>query len=163
MVMVDVVDSEGGNKYIRYDVVLDTRFKDGEYHAADLNAFEGERWNALYYTKSADAGKPLLAHFMLSNDNNRADAGYDPVHRFGEVICYDLNKYNFSSDSAMIFLSIRQSEKQKSIVTEAPQIVGSIFGTGYWFVAGFVGVVCGAGVTVTAQVIAKKAKKRRTQ
>ena len=163
MVMVDVVDSEGGNKYVRYDVVLDMRFKDGEYHAADLNAFEGERWNALYYTKSSDAGKPLLADFVLSNNNNRADAGYDPVHRFGEVICYDLNKYNFSSDSAMIFLSIRQSEKQKSIVTEAPQVVGSIFGTGFWLVAGCVGIVCGVGVTLTAQVIAKKAKKRRKQ
>ena len=163
MVMVDVVDSEGGNKYVRYDVVLDMRFKDGEYHAADLNAFEGERWNALYYTKSSDAGKPLLADFVLSNNNNRADEGYAPVHRFGEVICYDLNKYNFSSDSAMIFLSIRQSEKQKSIVTEAPQVVGSIFGTGFWLVAGCVGIVCGVGVTLTAQVIAKKAKKRRKQ
>ena len=162
-VMVDVVDSEGGNKYVRYDVVLDMRFKDGEYHAADLNAFEGERWNALYYTKSSDAGKPLLAYFVLSNNNNRADAGYDPVHRFGEVICYDLNKYNFSSDSAMIFLSIRQSEKQKSIITEAPQIVGSIFGTRFWFVAGFVGFACGVGATLTAQVIAKKAKKRGKQ
>ena len=163
MVMVDVVDSESGNKYVRYDVVLDMKFKDGAYHAADLNAFEGERWNALYYTKSSDAGKPLLAYFVISNDNNRADAGYIPVHRFGEVICYDLNKYNFSSDSAMIFLSIRQSEKQKSIVTEAPQLAGSIFGTGFWFVAGCVGFVCGVGVTLTAQVIVKKAKKRRKQ
>jgi hypothetical protein len=162
MVMVDVVDSESGNKYVRYDVVLDMSFKDGEYHAADLNAFEGERWNALYYTKSSDAGKPLLAYFVISNDNNRADAGYDPVHRFGEVICYDLNKYNFSSDSAMIFLSIRQSKKQKSIVTEAPQIVGSIFGTGLWFVAGCVGIVCGVGVTLTAQVIVKKRKNEES-
>ena len=163
MVMVDVVDSEGGNKYVRYDVVLDMRFKDGEYHAADLNAFEGERWNALYYTKSSDAGKPLLADFVLSNNNNRADEGYAPVHRFGEVICYDLNKYNFSSDSAMIFLSIRQSEKQKSIVTEAPQVVGSIFGTGFWLVAGCAGIACGVGATLAVQAIAKKAKKRRKQ
>ena len=162
-IMVDVVDTDGGNKYVRYDVVLDMKFKDGAYHAADLNAFEGERWNALYYTKSADAGKPLLADFVLSNNNNRADEGYIPVHRFGEVICYDLNKYNFDSDSAMIFLSIRQSERQKSIIPEAPQVVGSIFGTGFWLVAGCVGIVCGVGVTLTAQVIAKKAKKRRKQ
>ena len=161
MVMVDVVDSESGNKYVRYDVVLDMKFKDGAYHAADLNAFEGERWNALYYTKSSDAGKPLLADFMLSNNNNRADEGYDPVHRFGEIICYDLNKYNFSSDSAMIFLSIRQSERQKSIVTEAPQVVGSIFSTGFWIVAGGVGIVVGIGITLAVQVIAKKAKKRK--
>jgi hypothetical protein len=163
MVMVDVIDTDGGNKYVRYDVVLDMRFKDGAYHAADLNAFSGERWNALYYTKSSDAGKPLLADFVLSSNDNRADEGYIPVHRFGEVICYDLNKYNFDSDSAMIFLSIRQSERQKSIIPEAPQVVGSIFGTGFWLVAGCVGIVCGVGVTLTAQVIAKKAKKRRKQ
>ena len=161
MVMVDVVDTDGGNKYVRYDVVLDMKFKDGAYHAADLNAFEGERWNALYYTKSADAGKPLLADFVLSNNNNRADEGYIPVHRFGEVICYDLNKYNFDSDSAMIFLSIRQSERQKSIIPDAPQVVGSIFGTGFWLIAGGVGVVCGVVATFAVQVIAKKIKKRR--
>ena len=160
-IMVDVVDTDGGNKYVRYDVVLDMKFKDGAYHAADLNAFEGERWNALYYTKSADAGKPLLADFVLSNNNNRADEGYIPVHRFGEVICYDLNKYNFDSDSAMIFLSIRQSERQKSIIPDAPQVVGSIFGTGFWLIAGGVGVVCGVVATFAVQVIAKKIKKRR--
>jgi hypothetical protein len=162
MVMVDVVDSESGNKYVRYDVVLDMRFKDGEYHAADLNAFEGERWNALYYTKSSDAGKPLLADFVLSNDNSRADEGYAPVHRFGEVICYDLNKYNFSSDSAMIFLSIRQSERQKSIIPDAPQVVGSIFGTGFWLISGSIGIVCGVGVTVIVKTVIKKIKKRRS-
>jgi hypothetical protein len=163
MIMVDVVNTAGGDKYVKYDVVRDVLKKNGEYPAADLNAFSGERWNAIYYTKSADAGKPLLADFVLSNNNNRADAGYDPVHRFGEVICYDLNKYNFSSDSAMIFLSIRQSEKQKSIVTEAPQVVGSIFGTGFWLVAGCAGIACGVGATLTVQAIAKKAKKRRKQ
>ena len=161
-IMVDIVDTDGGNKYVRYDVVRDMKYKDGEYHAADLNAFEGERWNALYYTKSADAGKPLLADFVLSNNNNRADEGYIPVHRFGEVICYDLNKYNFDSDSAMIFLSIRQSERQKSIIPEAPQVVGSIFGTGFWLISGSIGIVCGVGVTVIVKTVIKKIKKRRS-
>ena len=160
--MVDIVDTDGGNKYVRYDVVRDMKYKDGEYHAADLNAFEGERWNALYYTKSADAGKPLLADFVLSNNNNRADEGYIPVHRFSEVICYDLNKYNFDSDSAMIFLSIRQSERQKSIIPEAPQVVGSIFGTGFWLISGSIGIVCGVGVTVIVKTVIKKIKNRRS-
>jgi hypothetical protein len=62
----------------------------------------------------------------------------------------------------MIFLSIRQSERQKSIIPEAPQVVGSIFGTGFWLIAGSIGIVCGVGVTVIVQTVIKKIKKRRS-
>ena len=161
-IMVDIATTEDGDKYVRYDVVREVLSKDGEYPAADLNAFEGERWNAIYYTKSSDAGKPLLADFEVSDNDNRSDEGYLSVHRFGEVICYDLNKYNFSSDSAMIFLSIRQSEKQKFVSEDAPVVVGSIFDTGFLFIVGGVGIVCGVGVTMATQLIIKKIKKHRT-
>ena len=93
--MIDLVSSDSGDTYVKYNVVYEANTqKDGTYHAADLNAFEGQRWNALYYTKNEKAGKPLLASFEISAVNNRADDGYLPVHRFGEVVCYDLNKYN---------------------------------------------------------------------
>ena len=160
MAMVDLVKTVDGDRYIKYDVVLDMKLKDGAYHAADLNAFEGERWNALYYTKNSEAGKPLLADFEISNSDNNAGKGYSPVHRFGEVVCYDLNKYNFSSKSDTIFLSIRQSENLKSDYADVPDIVGAIIGEGFWALAGCLGVVIGAGGTILTNSFLKKKKSK---
>jgi hypothetical protein len=134
------------------------KLKDGAYHASDLNAFEGERWNALYYTKNSEAGNPLVADFEISNSDNHAGEGYSPVHRFGEEICYDLNKYNFSSNSDTIFLSVRQSENLKSDYADVPDIVGAIFGTGFWALAGCVGIVVGVGGTLVTNYFLKKKK-----
>jgi hypothetical protein len=158
-VMVDLVRTPDGDRYVKYDAVLDATLRDGKYHTADLNAFEGERWNALYVSRSSEAGKPLLADFEVSNDNNRADEGYLAVHRFGEVVCYDLNKYNFSSSSDAIFMTVRQSENLKSDVTDVPDVVGSIFGTGLWLIAGSVGVLLGVGGTVGVMALKNKKKK----
>jgi hypothetical protein len=160
MAMVDLVKTVDGDRYIKYDVVLDMKLKDGAYHAADLNAFEGERWNALYYTKNSEAGKPLLADFEISNSDNNAGKGYSPVHRFGEVVCYDLNKYNFSSKSDTIFVSIRQSENLKSDYADVPDIVGAIIGEGFWALAGCLGVVIGAGGTILTNRFLNKKKSK---
>ena len=60
--MVDLIETKDGDRYIKYDVVYEAEAqKDGSYAAGDLNAFKANRWNALYYTKSYEAGKPLLA------------------------------------------------------------------------------------------------------
>ena len=157
--MVDLIDTADGDRYIKYDVVTEITMKDGAYPAGDLNAFSAQRWNALYYTKSYEAGKPLLADFVLSKVNNRPEEGYLAVHRFGEEICYDLNKYNFSKDSDSLFLSIRQSENQKTVVAEVPTIIGSLFGNGILFLAGGVGLAFGIGGTVGLQSMLKKKKK----
>ena len=159
--MVDLIDTADGDRYIKYDVVREVTIRDtktGTYHPADLNAYEAQRWNALYYTKSYEAGKPLLADFVLSNASNRAGEGYLPVHRFGEVVCYDLNKYTFKSSSDTIYLSIAQSENQKSAVADVPEVVGSVFGTGFLFLIGGAGLVIGAGATVGVQSVLKKKK-----
>ena len=145
-----------------YDAVLEATVRDkkaGKYHPGDLNAYEAQRWNAVYYTKSYEAGKPLLADFALSNVSNKAGEGYLPVHRFGEVVCYDLNKYNFKSSSDIIYLSVAQSENQKSAVADVPDIVGSVFGTGFLFLAGGLGLAIGAGATVGVQSVLKKKKE----
>ena len=160
MAMVDLVKTADGDRYIKYDVVLDAKLKDGAYHAADLNAFEAERWNALYYTKNSEAGMPLLADFEVSNSDYNTDKGYSPVHRFGEVVCYDLNKYNFSSKSDAIFVSIRQSENLKSDYADVPDIVGAIVGEGFWALAGCLGVVVGAGGTILTNSFLNKKKSR---
>ena len=159
--IVDVVNTESGDKYVKYDVVYEAQpQKNGDYAAGDLNAFEGQRWNALYYTKDAHAGSPLLAEFVLSNNDNRADEYYSPVHHFGEIICYDLNKYNFSSGSDSIFLSVEKSENAKSTIEDVPDVVGSIFGTGFLFIVVGVGIVFGTAGTLGTQFFLNKQQKK---
>ena len=160
--MVDLVNTPDGDRYIKYDVVYEAQTKDGKEHAGDLNAYKGERWNALYYTKNSEAGNPLLADFTVSTNNNRPENGYSAVHRFGETVCYDMNKYNFSGDSAVVFMSVAQSDKKKSDVTSVPDVVGTIFSTGLWFFAGTLGIALGIGGTLGTQFILNKKKKENS-
>ena len=161
--LVDLIDTPDGDRYIKYDVVYGAELggeNNNELVAADLNAFEAQRWNALYYTKSYEAGKPLLAdEFKVSTRSNVPDAKYMPVHGFGEVICYNLNKYNFDYDDS-IYLSIRQSSNQKSAVADVPELIGSVFSTGWLVLAGGCGITVGAGATILAENIVKRKKNK---
>ena len=159
--MVDLINTPDGDRYIKYDVVYEAEPQaDGTLIAADLNAFSAERWNALYFTKSYEAGKPLLAgEFEVSNKNNVPDKNYAPVHRFGEVVSYNLNKYNFDDDYT-IYLSVKQSKKQKAAVADVPELVGSVFGTGYYILAGGVGVALGIGGTIGTTAIINRRKTK---
>lgn len=161
--MVDIVNNGERDVYVKYDVVYEAvAQKDGGYCAGDLNAFEGQRWNALYYTKSADAGKPLFAEFTVSNVSNRAGEGYLAVHRFDEVICYDLNKYNYSSKSDNIFLSVERSENSKSGAAEVPAVVGAMFGEESAFLVCGIGLALGVGGTLGVQFLLNKKKKENS-
>ena len=160
--LVDLIETVDGDRYIKYDVVFNAETnKDGVYETADLNAFEGQRWNAVYYTKSYEAGKPLLADaFSISSSNSTPKDGYAPIHRFGEVVCYNLNKYTYGSTPG-IYLSVKQSKNDKSAVADVPTIVGSMIGTtGFLFLAGGAGLALGVGGTVATQGIINKNKKK---
>jgi hypothetical protein len=159
--LVDLIKTVDGDRYIKYDVVYNAEVnEEGVYEAADLNAFAGQRWNALYYTKSYEAGKPLLANsFLLSTSSNTAKTGYAPVHRFGEVSCYNLNKYNFSGNKTL-YLSVKQSKNNKAAVADVPEVVGSMFGTGFLFLAGGIGAALGVGGTIVTQGFLKKKKSK---
>ena len=158
--IVDIVDTVDGDRYIKYDVVYEAETRGSDKYApADLNAYDAQRWNALYYTKSYEAGKPLLANaFVVSNTSNKPKTGYMAVHRFGEVICYNLNKFNFKEDTS-IYLSVKQSKNQKSAVTDVPEVVGSMFSAGFLILAGGIGAVAGVGGTVATYEIIKKKKR----
>jgi hypothetical protein len=162
--MVDLIDTKDGDRYIKYDVVYEVEpQEDGTFIGADLNAFEASRWNAMYYTKSYEAGKPLLANeFVVSTTSNVPAEKYMPVHRFGEVVCYNLNKYNFNDDHS-IFLSVKQSDKQKSAVADVPVIVGSVFSAGYMILAGGVGLIAGVGGTIGTVEIIKRRKTKKNK
>ena len=157
--MVDLIDTVDGDRYVKYDVVYEAeQQKDGSYAAADLNAFKAQRWNAMYYTKSYEAGKPLLADaFVVSTTSNAPAQDHMPVHRFGEVVCFNLNKYNFNEKQS-IYLSVKQSENQKAAVAGVPEVVGSMMSTGVLFLIGGAGLIVGVGGTIGVQAIMKKKK-----
>ena len=159
--LVDLIDTPDGDRYIKYDAVFNAESnKDGVYEVVDLNAFKGQRWNALYYTKSYEAGNPLLADtFTVSTSSNTPKKNYAPVHAFGEVVSFNLNKYNYNY-STSIYLSVKQSENNKSAVADVPEIVGSVFGAGYWILAGSIGAVVGIGGTLATQGLIKKKKNK---
>ena len=161
LAMVDLVNTVDGDRYIKYDVVYNIETNDrGVYDAGDLNAFEGKLWNALYYTKSYEAGKPLLADsFVVNNTSNAPKSGYTPVHLFGEVVCYNLNKYNYSGNTN-IYLSVKQSKNDKAAVADVPEVVGSMVGTGFLFLAGGLGAAAGVGATIATHKIIKSKKKK---
>ena len=83
------------------------------------------------------------------------------MHRFDEVICYDINKYNFSSDSDAIFWSIEQSEYEMPDVIDAPNVVGSMFSSEYFAISVAIGAVIGAGGTVCTQLYMNKKNKSK--
>ncbi len=161
--MVDTVETINGNRYVNYKGV-NSFYKDGDKtaeKAGDTNGYDGDQWNALYFTKSYEAGKPLLAKFKVSNNNNKADDKYLPIHRFGEEICYDLNKYNFSDKSPSIYLSVKQSKNDKAAVADVPEVVGSMFSGGLWMLFGGVGALFGVGGTLGTQALIKKKREKK--
>ena len=162
--LVDLIETPDGDRYIKYDVVYDIEPGErGELVAADLNAFEASRWNALYYTKSYEAGKPLLAdEFKISNRSNVPDKNYMPVHRFGELVCYDLNKYNFDDDHS-IYLSVKQSQNQKAAVADVPELIGSVFSTGWLIFVGGIGAALGVGSSLGIQKLAKTGRSKKDE
>ena len=75
------------------------------------------------------------------------------------MVCYNLNRYNFDYDTD-IYLSVKQSKNNKSAVAEVPELVGSMFGTGFLLLAGGLGVVVGVFGTVLTQGMMKKKKSK---
>jgi hypothetical protein len=74
-------------------------------------------------------------------------------------VSYNLNKYNFNDDHT-IYLSVKQSDNQKSAVADVPEIVGSVFSTGYIFLAGGLGLLIGVGGTFGTLEIIKRRKSK---
>ena len=105
--------------------------------------------------KGAAAGNKRI----VSTSNNKPKDNYTPVHRFGEVICYDLNKYNFDYGTS-IYLSVKQSKNDKAAVADVPQVVGSVFGSGLWLLIGSAGAIFGVGGTLGTQALLKKKKSK---
>lgn len=146
--MVENVETENGDRYIRYGVVNSFFEEDGEVKtkAGDTNGYDGYQWNAIYYTKNYEAGKCILA--SADWPTSEADFGkYAPVHPFGQKdLCYDLNDFTGGDEYEEIYLSFQTSNAQKAAAANVPTVVGSIFNYGMMAISGVVGLGLGMGI-----------------
>ena len=160
-VLVDVKETDLGDKYIKYTAAK--VFEDGKLSEknADFNAYEGKEWNALYYTKDANAGNCLTPNFVFSDSNSTVARRYQGISMFGETNAFNLNSNVFNADAKGAYVTVRYSTAKKAAAS-VPTVVGSIFsGGGLYVVAALGGAVVGIGGTLLLQKAAK-AKKKET-
>ena len=153
--MVDTVSTANGNRYINYNVV-NSLYKDGDKTAekpGDLNAYDGIQWNAIYYTKSYEAGKCMTAtgYFIDSASNF---GKYTPVAAFGTKNCYDLNSFNDNGSTENIYVAFGNSNNKKTAETSVPTVIGSMFAYGAMAVSGVAGM--GLGMCIMSLIKRKK-------
>ena len=95
--------SPGANGLLRYDLI---QSPDGK---ADLNAYEGKQWNALYSSQNTDAGRPIQvtdgeAPFIVQYKDAKNPAGYKAVKNFDEIYAANLNANVREDDAPAVFL-----------------------------------------------------------
>ena len=98
----DVNDSDNRG-LLRYDLI---QSPDGK---ADLNAYEGKQWNALYSSQNTQAGKPIVvpdgsAPFIVKKNDAANPAGYKAVRNFDELYAANLNANVKEGDAPAVYL-----------------------------------------------------------
>ena len=82
-------NASGKSGLLRYDLI---HSPDGK---ADLNAYNGKQWNALYSSQNSDAGKPIVVEndepFIIKTGNAESPSGYKAVKNFDEIYAANLN------------------------------------------------------------------------
>ena len=150
--MVDTVETENGSRFINYTVV-NSLCADGTEKPGDTNGYSGKQWNAIYYTKSFEAGKCMTStgYFIDSADNF---GKYTPVAGFGTKNCYDLNSFNDNENTETVYMAFGNSNNKKTAETSVPTVVGSAFSYGAIAVSGVAGM--GLGMCIMSLIKRKK-------
>ena len=153
--MVDTVSTANGNRFINYTVV-NSMYKDGDSTAekpGDTNGYSGKQWNAIYYTKSFEAGKCMTStgYFIDSAENF---GKYTPVAGFGTKNCYDLNSFNDNENTETVYMAFGNSNNKKTAETSVPTVIGSMFAYGAMAISGVAGM--GLGMCIMSLIKRKK-------
>ena len=148
--IIDNVVTETEDYYVRYYAVLD---QDGEY--ADLNAWHGTRWNALYTTKDKEAGAPILVSGLTAvvGSNTIPTAQCYGVHYFGELGACNLSRYALKSRAPEIYLFFTRDHSLRA--------TGSAFSKGTVITFASIGLVGGIALGSLGVVGATKFKKKK--
>ena len=157
--MIDVKETDLGDKYVKYTAAK--VFEDGKLSEknADLNAYEGKEWNALYYTKDATAGNCLTPKFVYSESNSTVARRHQGISMFGETEAFNLNSHVYSKNAPGVYVTIRYSTTKKA-AADVPTVVGSMFATGALYA---LTALAGAGAGVGGTLLVQKAKKKKQE
>ena len=154
--LVDVVETDLGDKYVKYTAAKVYEDEELIEKNADFNAYEGKEWIALYYTKDATAGKCLTPKFVYKDNDSTIARRHQGISMFGESEAFNLNSHVYDSDAPGVYVTVRYSTAKKA-AADIPTVVGSIFSGGAFYVlTAFGGAVVGAGATFAVGALKKK-------
>lgn len=153
--MIDVRETDLGDKYIKYTAAKVYGDEDGRN--ADLNAYEGKEWIALYYTKDATAGSCLTPKFVYNDSDSIIARRHQGISMFGETEAFNLNSHVYSKNAPGVYVTMRYSTAEKA-AADIPDVVGSMIATGALYTLTALG---GAGVGVGSTILIQNLKKKR--
>ena len=153
--LIDVRETDVGDKYIKYSAAK--VYGDDGKKNADLNAYQGKEWNALYYTKDATAGSCLTPKFVYSDNSSTIARRHQGISMFGETEAFNLNSHVYSKNAPGVYVTIRYSTTEKA-AADMPSVVGSMFATGALYTLTAIG---GAGLGVGGTILVQKARKKK--
>ena len=154
--MIDVRETDIGDKYIKYTAAKVYGDKEGKN--ADLNAYQGKEWNALYYTKDATAGNCLTPKFVYKDNDSTIARRHQGISMFGETEAFNLNSHVYSKNAPGVYVTMRYSTAKKA-AADVPTVVGSMFGGAFYALTALAGAGAGVGGTLLLQ----KAKKKKAE
>ena len=151
-IIVSETSDENGSTYVNYYVALD---QNGEY--ADLNAWKGQRWNALYTTKDKEAGDPILASGLTAKvkDNSMPSTDSYGVHYFGETGACNVSRYLLKKTAPATYMFFTRDH---SLSTTA-----SVFSQGTVIAFTGIGLLGGIAVGSLGVIGAGKMKKKKDE
>ena len=154
--MIDVRETDIGEKYIKYTAAKVVGTEDDMN--ADLNAYQGKEWNALYYTKDATAGNCLLPKFVYSVSSSTVARRHQGISMFGETEAFDLNSHVYNAGANSVYVTVRYSTTLKS-GANVPSVVGSMFAAGaVYTLTALTGAGIGTGALLLVQRTRGKSK-----
>ena len=159
--LVDVRETDLGDKYIKYSVAKVLNAKTGKENA-DFNAYEGKEWIALYYTKDANAGNCLTPNFVYRETSDTVSKRHQGVSMFGESNAFNLNSHVYNKNAVGVYLTVRYSTAKKA-AADMPTVVGTILGGAYYALTAFGGVGLGIGGMALFQHLQKKKKEETVE
>jgi hypothetical protein len=149
-IIVDNVVTDTESYYVRYYATTD---QSGEY--ADLNAWKGQRWNALYTTKDKDAGDPILASGLTAKlkDSSMPTAQSYAVHYFGETGACDVSRYLLKAKAPETYIFFTRDHSLRA--------TASAFSRGTVITFACIGLVSGLAIGSLGVIGTVKLKKKK--
>ena len=149
-IIVDEIATDTKNYYVNYYVTTD---QSGEY--ADLNAWKGQRWNALYITKDKEAGDPILASGLTAQvkDSSMPTAQSYGVHYFGETGACNVSRYLLKKTAPATYMFFTRDHSLRA--------TASAFSRGTVITFACIGLVSGLAIGSLGVIGIVKLKKKK--